>query len=138
VNATLREVERKIAETRYTYEVYVADMGKWPADVAETFRDAALKGDENYRLGALPIATYTELQTQYLDSLDAMLATQLNTLEARQQLEMLTGMNLGDAPVLPKSDPEEPAMVVKPVIISPDKSEVARPVRKPNFGKHKR
>ena len=133
VNAALRDVERKIAEARHTYEVYVAEMEKWPADVAETFRDAASKGDENYRLGALPIATYTELQTQYLDSLDTLLATQLDTLEARQQLEMLTGMNLGDAPALPKIDTGEPALVFKRVIISPERSKTS-----PTARKHKR
>lgn len=133
VNATLRDVERKIAEARHTYEVYVAEMGKWPADVAETFRDAALKGDENYRLGALPIATYTELQTQYLDSLDTLLATQLDTLEARQQLEMLSGMNLGDAPPLSKAAIDEPVPSAKPpVIIRPAKAKVAPTLRKHN------
>ena len=74
---------------------------------AEKFRDAARKGDENYRLGALPIATYTELQKQYLDAVDALLSTQADALEARQQLELLSGINLGDAPLAPLITSEE-------------------------------
>jgi hypothetical protein len=72
-------------------------------------------GDENYRLGALPIATYTALQTQYLDALDALLSTQLDALEARQQLELLTGQNLRDTvamettPADTKARPSAPA-----------------------------
>ena len=56
-------------------------------------------GDEHYRLGALPITTYTELQKQYLDAVDALLGTQVDALDARQQLELLTGMNLAAEPV---------------------------------------
>ena len=89
------------------YEIFIAEMAKWPADAAEKFRDAARKGDENYRLGALPIATYTELQKQYLDAVDALLSTQADALEARQQLELLSGINLGDAPLAPLVTSEE-------------------------------
>lgn len=96
LTVALREVERKIAVARHGYETFLAEMARWPADAVAKFRDAARAGDEHYRLGALPIATYTELQTQYLDAVDALLATQADALEARQQLELLSGMDLGD------------------------------------------
>ena len=99
LNVALREVERKVAAHRAAYDIFIAEMAKWPADAAEKFRDAARKGDENYRLGALPVATYTELQKQYLDTVDALLSTQGDALESRQQLELLSGVNLGDAPL---------------------------------------
>jgi hypothetical protein len=35
-----------------------------------------------------------ELQTQYLDAVDAMLNTQLDAMEARQQVELLAGMTM--------------------------------------------
>ena len=112
LNVALREVERKVASARAAYETFLAEMAKWPSDAAEKFRDAARKGDENYRLGALPVSTYTELQKQYLDSVDALLSTQADALEARQQLELLTGVNLGDAPLAPlKSTDEKPAVL---------------------------
>ena len=96
LSVALREVERKIAGARQAYETFLAEMARWPTDAVQKFRAAARVGDEHYRLGALPIATYTELQTQYLDAVDALLSTQANALEARQQLEVLTGLDLGD------------------------------------------
>ena len=109
LNVALRDVERKVASHLHAYETFVAEMSKWPADAAEKFRDAARKGDENYRLGALPVATYTELQKQYLDTVDALLATESDALEARQQLEYLTGLRLGDPLMPPPSTEEKPA-----------------------------
>ena len=97
LNLALRDVERKIAIARHSYETFLTEMARWPADAVAKFRDAARAGDEHYRLGALPIATYTELQTQYLDAVDALLTTQTEALEARQQLELLSGIDLGDA-----------------------------------------
>lgn len=104
LNVALRELERKIAGHRAAYEIYLEQMAKWPADTADRFREAALKADENYRLGALPVSTYTELQKQYLDFLESLLSTQREALEARQQLELLSG-----APsATPKPAPQTP------------------------------
>ena len=114
LNVALREVERKIAGHRMAYEIFMAEMAKWPKDAAEKFRDAATKAGENHRLGALPVATYTELQKQYLDTVDALLSTQADALEARQQLELLTGINLGDAPLAPLTTSEEKPAAAKP------------------------
>lgn len=101
LNVALRDVERKIAAALNAYDTFLAEMAKWPADAAQRFRDAARVGDAHYRLGALPITTYTELQKQYLDTVDTLLRTQADALEARQQLELLTGLNLSDTPVAP-------------------------------------
>jgi cobalt-zinc-cadmium efflux system outer membrane protein len=98
LNVGLREVERKVAAARGAYDTFLSEMAEWPPDATAKFREAARKGDENYRLGALPIATYTELQKQYLDALDALLSTQGDALEARQELELLTGTSLGETP----------------------------------------
>lgn len=121
LNVALREVERKIAAAQYGYETFLAEMAKWPPDVAEKFGDAARKGDENYRLGALPISTYTELQKQYLDTVDALLSTQADALEARQQLELLTGLNLGDAQPISPNALDRKAAVVKPATRTPSR-----------------
>jgi cobalt-zinc-cadmium efflux system outer membrane protein len=99
LNLALREVERKIAAALDAYDTFRAEITTWPPDAVQKFRDAARMGDEHYRLGALPITTYTELQKQYLDTVDALLDTQADALEARQQLELLTGLDLGDASV---------------------------------------
>lgn len=101
LTVALREVERKIATALHAYERRVIEMSKWPADAAEKFRDAARMGDEHYRLGAIPVATYTELQKEYLDVLDALLGTQEDALASRQELQLLTGIDLGDLPAKP-------------------------------------
>ena len=97
LTVALREVERKVAGALYAYDTFRAEMGRWPADAVQKFRTAARTGDEHYRLGALPIATYTELQTQYLDAVDALLSTQADALAARQQLGFLTGVILDES-----------------------------------------
>jgi len=108
----LRELERNIAAARNAYETLLSEAGRWPADAVQRFGDAARAGDEHYRLGALPIATYTTLQTQYLDAVDALLSTQADALEARQQIELLTGLNLGDdAGTAMNSANDQPAAV---------------------------
>ena len=69
-------------------------MAKWrPESVAE-FRKAAELADRHYRLGAVPITTYVELQKQYLDAVEALLETRREALDAGQQLELLTGLNI--------------------------------------------
>lgn len=90
---TLREIERRIAETAHAYRTQVEEMGRWRGDSLDRFREAAALGDQHYRLGALPIATYTELQKQYLDALDALLGTQADALVSRSELERLTGLD---------------------------------------------
>ena len=111
LTVALREVERKIATALHAYERRVIEMSKWPTDAAEKFRQAAHTGDEHYRLGAIPVATYTELQKQYIDVVDALLSTQEDALASRQELQLLTGVDLGDLPVKPASS--------KPAAITP-------------------
>ena len=91
---TLREVERKVLEAALTYETKVREMARWRPDSVAHFRDAAEVADRHYRLGAVPISTYVELQKQYLDAVDALLETKHEALEASVQLELLTGNSL--------------------------------------------
>jgi cobalt-zinc-cadmium efflux system outer membrane protein len=61
---TQRTVERHVVEHALTYRTKLTEMTKWrPESVAE-FRTAAELADRHYRLGAVPIATYVELQKQ--------------------------------------------------------------------------
>jgi cobalt-zinc-cadmium efflux system outer membrane protein len=62
----------------------------------EQLREAAELADRNYRLGAVGAVTYTEVQKQYLDAIDALAAAQIGALENRQQIEQLTGLRLDD------------------------------------------
>ena len=94
LTAQMRQLERDVASQASHYRLHVEELVKWPSDTLDSFRKAAAEADEHYRLGALPLATYTELQRQYIDSVSAVLASQLAAVDARLQLEQLTGIKL--------------------------------------------
>lgn len=89
-----RDVEREVVEQAATYEARLAEMDRWLADSVERFREAAELADRHYRLGAVPIATYVEVQKQSLDALEALLETRREALESAQGLELATGSPL--------------------------------------------
>jgi cobalt-zinc-cadmium efflux system outer membrane protein len=89
-----REVERMVLEAALTYETKLREMARWRPDSVEHFQEAAEVADRHYRLGAVPISTYVELQKQYLDAVEGLLDTKKEALEAEAQLELLTGVPL--------------------------------------------
>jgi len=89
---TQREVERKVLSAALTYETKLREMGKWQPDSVKHFKDAAELADRHYRLGAVPISTYVELQKQYLEAVESLLDTKQETLAAAAELELLTGL----------------------------------------------
>ncbi len=94
LNVTSREVERKVVEAALTYDTKLREIAKWRPDSVEHFREAAEVADRHYRLGAVPISTYVELQKQYLEAVESLLDTKKEALEAAQNLELLTGLPL--------------------------------------------
>ena len=88
---TQREVERRVTENALALQVKLEEMGRWRADSVKKFGEAAELADRHYRLGAVPISTYVELQKQYLEAIAAILDTKKEALEAAQTLEQLTG-----------------------------------------------
>jgi outer membrane protein, heavy metal efflux system len=91
---TQRTVERHVVEQALTYQAKLTEMAKWRPESVGEFRKAAELADRHYRLGAVPITTYVELQRQYLDAIEALLDTQREALDAGQQLELLTGLDI--------------------------------------------
>lgn len=87
-----RDLNRRILEKYLTYQTKLAEMGKWRAESVDEFRKAAALADRHYRLGAVPIATYVELQKQYLEAVEALLDTRREALEAAQELQRLAGL----------------------------------------------
>ena len=61
-------------------------------DSVQHFKEAAELADRHYRLGAVPIATFVELQKQYLEAVEGLLDTKKEALEAAAQIELLTGL----------------------------------------------
>jgi outer membrane protein, heavy metal efflux system len=94
LTAMIREIERKVADAAFIYASRREEAEKLRSSILPQMREAAELADRNYRTGALPIATYTEVQKQYLDSLDAFFAAQSAAIDARQQLEQLTTTRL--------------------------------------------
>lgn len=92
ITVTLRDVERKIADAASAYRSQLEQLAKWKPDAIKQLREAAELGDRSYRDAALPIATYIQLQQQYLEAHDALVRTQAQALESRQQIELLTGL----------------------------------------------
>lgn len=91
LNATLRRVENEIVGAAAAYKARRDEIAKWSPEVLGRMREAAELADKNYRLGAVPISTYTELQKEYLQAQTALLDTQATALEARQKVELLIG-----------------------------------------------
>ena len=100
---TQREVERKILEGSLAYAAQLAEIRRLRPDAARQFEEAAALADRNYRLGAIPVSTYIQVQDQYLAALDAILDTQREALENRQKLELLAGLNTPESRVRPEA-----------------------------------
>jgi cobalt-zinc-cadmium efflux system outer membrane protein len=83
-----------VVENSTAYEARLEEMSRWRADAASKLREAAELADRHYRLGAVPVATYVELQKQYLEAVEAILDTKRDALQAAQELEILTGLSL--------------------------------------------
>src|SRR5207249_8362610 len=96
-------VERQVVEKAGVYRTKVEEMSKWRPDSVQGFKEAAALADRHYRLGAVPIATYVELQKQYLEAVEALLDTRREALEARQQLDLLTGPDTNALPTSPST-----------------------------------
>jgi cobalt-zinc-cadmium efflux system outer membrane protein len=86
-----REIEKRIVEAVTTYKTAVGQLAQWPANALEHFQEAAELGDRHYRLGAIPISTYIELQKQYLEAIEAIVNTETEADDARQQIALLAG-----------------------------------------------
>ena len=91
IRLTCREVERKVADHALALKTRIEEMAGWRPDASQQLAEAAALADRHYRLGAVPVTTYLEMQSRYLEALDAVLATRSEALEHRQQLELLVG-----------------------------------------------
>ncbi len=89
-----REVERRVTQTAAALEAKRAEIETWRSGAMAELRDASELAERNYRLGAVPLTTYVEIQKQYLEAIPALNDAQKDALEAAQTLEILTGRKL--------------------------------------------
>src|SRR6202045_4680968 len=96
LDTAMREVERKIMTAADSYKKELKKLGENTPQFLGQLRGAAKLADDNYRLGVLPISTYTEIQSQYLEGTDAVLNSRLDALRYLADLEYLSGEQLHD------------------------------------------
>ena len=89
-----RELEKGVRLARLAFDTHLAEVRRWAPDSVGRFREAAELADRHYRLAAVPIGTYVELQQSYITAIEALLDTERDALEARLQLRDLTGLAL--------------------------------------------
>jgi cobalt-zinc-cadmium efflux system outer membrane protein len=90
--ATQREVERQVTEAALLYEGNRQQLNSWKPEILTSFKEAAVLADRHYRLGAVEITTYVELQEKYLEAVVAINETKAAALEAALTIEQLTGL----------------------------------------------
>jgi cobalt-zinc-cadmium efflux system outer membrane protein len=89
-----REVERRVTQTAATLEAKRAEIETWKTSAMTKLRKASELADRSYRLGAIPLTTYIEIQKQYLEAITTFNDVQKDALEVAQTLEILTGQKL--------------------------------------------
>lgn len=88
-----RDLYRDVVTAALAYRTSMENLRRWGADATTKFREAADLGDRNYRLGTIPLSTYLELQSGYLDALEALLETESEALQNALHLAVVSGMN---------------------------------------------
>ena len=102
LGATLRDLERDLAVARSAYLAELDALSRWRPESEKQFADAAAEADRHYRLGAVPAATYVEMQRGYLDAMDSLIESRRNAWKHRMEIERLTGGTLTGESVTPK------------------------------------
>lgn len=96
-----RTLEREVILAVRRYSARLEETAQWTPEAATKFSESAELADRHYRLGAVPIGTYVELQNSYLEAIDALYETRQELIEAAGALQLLTGLALDDAESTP-------------------------------------
>lgn len=108
IAATLRDLERDLTVARAAYAAELKSLENWKAESEKEFAQAAADADEHFRLGAVPAATYVEMQRGYMEAIDSLILSRRNAWAHRMELERLIGSPLNEtgsakAPVLTRT-----------------------------------
>jgi cobalt-zinc-cadmium efflux system outer membrane protein len=91
LSSAQREVERQVTESALLFKTQQSRSAVWTGDAIAKFSEAAALADRHYRLGAVPMSTFVELQDKYLEAVESISEAQSQALEAALALEELTG-----------------------------------------------
>jgi outer membrane protein, heavy metal efflux system len=92
VEIARRTLERDVSTARSAYESRRIELGRWSPESVAEFGAAAALADRHYRLGAVTVTVYVEMQRQYLDAVEALLDTRREAVAAAGEIEALTGV----------------------------------------------
>lgn len=88
------ELEQQTARHALALRQQLQHLRRWPPKTMEAFREAANLADQHYRLGAVPVTLYVEMQMKYLEAFEALLTARQQAMEHQLQLEALIGRPL--------------------------------------------
>ena len=89
--AAQRQLARDVFDQAAQYQAKRDALSRWDGGSVQRFDTAAAEADENYRLGAIPLTVYTQIQQSYVDATNAVLDTKREAIEALLQLRALNG-----------------------------------------------
>ncbi|HEY1082382.1 MAG TPA: TolC family protein, partial [Prosthecobacter sp.] len=92
LNAALREMERKVTEAALIVQTQRQQLAGWKPEAMQSFAEGAELADRHYRLGAVAVSNYLEMQDRYLEAVEAINATKLEVLQSALELEQLVGI----------------------------------------------
>lgn len=98
VELARRGVERDVLAAQTAYEAKRSELRRWSPESVAEFAAAAASADEHYRLGAVTVTTYVEMQRQYVDAVAALLDTRREAVASAADLETLTGLRVLPSP----------------------------------------
>lgn len=100
---SLREVEQELARAHASFLAIQKQLERYPVDDLSRLREGAELADRQYRLGAVPVQTYLDMQDRYLAATAGTLRTWVEAHERCMKIQVITG----DRALLPAATMEE-------------------------------
>lgn len=97
----VRTVQQRLAEELSAWRLALKQLEKTPLEMLARLRESAELADRQYRLGAVEVPTYIEMQDQYLEATTGLLGSIRDAQEHRLNIQLLTA----DPSLLPPPSP---------------------------------
>jgi cobalt-zinc-cadmium efflux system outer membrane protein len=120
LNAALRDIQRQVTEAALILNTRRQRLEGWKPETLQALQESATLADQHYRLGAVPVSSYLEMQDRYLEALEAINENKLSAMQTALDLEQLTG----SAPVPPVQSSS--AKAAEPSVKAPAKPSAPR------------
>lgn len=94
VKVAQNEVEKEVRSRATTLRLRSAELRSLSPKILSELKDSAKKAEEHYQSGAVPVATYLQVQQQYFEGVEAVTTTRVLAFDDTAALEFLTGLEL--------------------------------------------